>query len=70
MEAEIAEDEFESVSDLLLWYAFIGILVGEDEHYSYQVGYNLEKLKAYCESRSKSNINYVIHPVFRKAISI
>jgi hypothetical protein len=66
----VAEDQFEKVREVLLWFAFLGISIGEDEIYSSDVNYNIDKIRALTREGRTTEKKYVIHPAFRKALSI
>lgn len=59
--------ETQKLIDLLLWFGFLGIQSAEDEDplFSYQVNYNLKRLRPTVQ---RENINFVIHPAFRTSL--
>jgi hypothetical protein len=64
----IEEAMADRVIDTLLWFSFLGVVTGEDERYSYQLSYNVERLRAVA-TRSPS-LRFVIHPAFHTALEI
>ena len=70
IECGVSEDQLPSVIEILLWFAFLGIKIGENEHYSYQVSYNMAKLKHSSDKRGNSERIYAIHPAFSKALLV
>jgi hypothetical protein len=66
--AEVEEASTEKVIDTLLWFSFLGVSADDEEKYSYQLAYNLERLKL-LSSRAP-NKKYVIHPAFHAALEI
>lgn len=63
--AEVPPDEQEQVTEILLWFSFLGLELDiENETYMYSVGYDLEKLKRLAKRRRRALV-YVIHPAFR-----
>ena len=69
MEAEISEDKIDTTIEQLLWFSFIGINCGEENRFSYQVMYNVEKLKNLAATSTARPI-YCIHPVFTFALEL
>lgn len=66
-EAGIDESKSSEVTDLLLWFGFIGIYLRSDEEkYAYQFQYDIKRMK----SNVHSFIGYCIHPAFRLALGI
>ncbi len=70
MDSKIAEDQLEKVTDLLLWFSFLGIAKDDDEHYSYDFLYNILKLKALVKNAKPSDKIYTVHPAFQKALQV
>jgi hypothetical protein len=70
MEANVPDDSLDKVRDILLWFAFLGIRKGDEEYYAYQTMYNIEKLKMMISTNTSTNAVFVIHPAFRRALSI
>ena len=68
MDSGIAEKDAPKIIDALLWFCFLGVRVGEDEHYCYHVGYNRDKLMALIRGVPNSSNAFVIHPAFRRAL--
>lgn len=69
MEAEIPEDQIDSTIDQLMWFSFIGIKCGEENRFSYQVMYNIEKLKNLAKTSIENSV-YCIHPAFKSALEL
>jgi len=72
MEAGLKNNEINKAIDSLLWFSFLGIADTNknEDRFSHQVMYSLEKLKSYMSSRESSASIYTIHPGFRKALGI
>jgi hypothetical protein len=66
--SEVAEDTVEKVIDALFWFAFLGVSVEGEEKYSYQLSYDLDRLKLLLARAP--NQRYVIHPAFHTALEI
>ncbi|MGO9087614.1 MAG: P-loop ATPase, Sll1717 family [Candidatus Sulfotelmatobacter sp.] len=63
-ELKISEAEFGAVVELLLWFGFLGIYVGDDdERYSYQFEHNPSRMQA-----NLRDFSYCVHPAFRRAL--
>ncbi len=63
-DAGVAADVSYRVIELLLWFGFLGIVVGRDEErYSYSHQHDIEKML-----RGFSEFSYTIHPAFRLAL--
>lgn len=64
VKAGIPGDLLEKVTELLLWFGFLGIHVyPEEERYSYQFEHNLQKMKS-----GMDQFTYCIHPGFRQCL--
>jgi hypothetical protein len=59
-EADVAK-----IIDTLLWFSFIGVVSGDEERYSYQLGYQLSRLKALGGSGRRT---FAVHPAFHMAL--
>ncbi len=68
-EAGVPENKLEEVREILLWFAFIGICMDDNESYSYIVSYNMAKLRATLKDTKESDMIYSIHPAFRRILS-
>ena len=66
-ESGVPEAQVDDVLDVLLWFSFLGVLYQQEEHYAYQVLYNLPKLKSLI-SRETGSVNFIVHPVFRASL--
>jgi hypothetical protein len=65
--AGLKNGEAEKATDLLLWFAFLGVTSSQgDDRYSYIIHY-INRLKA---TVAQGNGRYVIHPGFRSALGI
>lgn len=63
-ETEISE----RIIELLLWYGFIGLLVGEEAKYIYDFNYNMKMLNGLIKKRDNSK--FMINPAFWPALMI
>jgi hypothetical protein len=63
-----AEGPTDELLELLLWFGFLGVRDhgSETPTYSYQVRYNIEKLRTPIR---RGRASYVIHPAFHRALS-
>ncbi len=69
-ELKLPTDKIDKIIDLLLWFSFIGVKRGDEDHFSYLSNYNMLKLqKMIREYGPESNV-YVIHPAFRSALAL
>jgi len=66
----VARDRVIKVRDILLWFAFLGFKVRENEHYSYDVSYNMAKLQGQTTTTNEVPTLYSIHPAFHKALLV
>lgn len=64
LDAGIPEDKINETIEMLLWFSFLGVRKGEEEHYSYQFLYNTDKLKTLIKNTNPSDTVYLIHPSF------
>jgi len=69
IEGNVSVEQLERVKEILLWFSFLGIKDGENEYYSYQFLYNLEKLRVIEKGPNADKMVYSIHPAFRLALS-
>jgi hypothetical protein len=70
LDGGIPEDKVDITIDRLIWFSFLGVSLGEDRRFSYQVTYNIDKLKSYIMSDSDSAPVYCIHPAFHKSLEV
>jgi hypothetical protein len=68
LEAGVKNGDVDKVIDMLLWFAFLGVIRDEEETYSYLCMYNLPKLKSLISSNPGAMPIYVVHPAFRMAL--
>ena len=66
-EAGIPEEKVDEVLDVLLWFSFLGVIYQQEENYTYQMLYNLPKLKNLI-NENKSFTNFIVHPAFRTSL--
>lgn len=69
-QAGVPADSIDNVLRTLLWFAFLGVVVGDEVRYSYETGYDLQKLDAYHRGIDRSRREYQVHPAFLKALEI
>lgn len=62
--------DIETIIDNLLWFSFIGVYVNDEEHYSFQMQYNISKMKALVKDAKEDDKIFVIHPAFRASLII
>ncbi len=70
MDADVPETKVQEVTDALLWFCFLGVSRGEEGCYSYEIGYDLLKLKSYVQSDNQQALVYIVHPAFRTALDL
>jgi hypothetical protein len=70
LDAGANENEIEAITNTLLWFSFLGVAHDEEARYSYQLGYNLPKLKNYIQSTNPQALVFEVHPAFRRALEI
>ena len=70
IELGVKEEEFEKMIDFLLWFSFIGVRLKEEEYYSYNFLYNIEKQKLLIKDDGNTSLIYCIHPAFRMALNV
>lgn len=67
----LSNDSVDTVTDILLWYGFLGVQVSEDEtKYIYSVNYDMKHLKGLINKAGIENIAYKINPAFWPALDI
>jgi len=60
----VSPDKVARVTELLLWFGFIGLHVYPDEErYAYHFQHNIQKMRS-----GLSSFTYCIHPAFRRAL--
>lgn len=70
IDAELEIEDVSPVVDALLWFSFLGIRTADEVRYSYDLAYDVEKLKMMQKSIEATHRRYVIHPAFHLALSI
>jgi hypothetical protein len=70
IDAQLEHSDIGQLVDALLWFAFIGIGKGDDVRYSYDLAYDVEKLKAVQRGIEPAHRRYVVHPAFHSALEI
>ena len=70
IELDIQENQLDELIDILLWFSFLGIKKGDEEFYSYNFIYNIDKLKLLVKSEDTSSNCYCIHPAFRMSLKL
>ena len=64
LKANIPAVHVEAVTELLLWFGFLGVYVYPDEErYSYQFEHDLKKMRT-----GLTDFLYCIHPAFRASL--
>lgn len=70
-EAQVPEKDFAALLEVLLWFAFFGVVVPEKEiQYSYTVYYDMKKLRKIAGDLSNPQTVFTIHPAFRPFLEI
>lgn len=63
-DATVPPSQIESLTNLLLWFGFLGMYVfPEEERYSHQFQYDLKRMRSGIKQHS-----YCLHPAFRSAL--
>jgi hypothetical protein len=68
--ASINTDNITEIIDVLLWFSFIGVKCDDDVRYSYQVSYDLKRLKTHLQGYQTSAKTFVVHPAFYQALEL
>jgi hypothetical protein len=70
-EAHVPENAFSALMEVLLWFAFFGVVVPDKEtQYSYTVFYDMKKLRKLAGDLSNPDTVFTIHPAFRPFLEI
>lgn len=69
-EAHVPEEKLAEVRDILLWFSFLGVHLPQGDTYSYEVFYDVPKLRAQGRANDKAEILYTIHPAFKQALTV
>lgn len=69
-EASLGDAEIKASLDALLWFSFLGIIRKDEERYSYELLYDVSKLKNMTDLTNLDRKCYCIHPAFRAALEL
>ena len=70
-QAGIDESSAEQVTDILLWYGFLGVKIDQQEpRYIYMVNYDMKRLKGLVAKAGREHIRYAINPAFWPALEV
>ena len=64
----VNSDFHEKVFDLLLWYGFIGLMIGDEPKYVYHFNYSMKLMTGMINKQA--NVTYIINPAFWPALMI
>src|SRR5581483_10404793 len=67
-DAGVKDSNINACLDALLWFSFLGVLRKDDERYSYQLLYDVSKLKSMSDFSNPDSKRYCLHPAFRSAL--
>lgn len=62
------ESNLPRITNLLLWYGFLGVIIDEEAKYIYDFNYSMKLLSGII--KKKKDINYLINPAFWPALMI
>ena len=67
----ISTRDIGAITDILLWYGFLGVQVADDEpRYIYSVNYDIRRLKAIMGKLGRDKVRYAINPAFWDALEV
>ncbi len=70
-EAQVPEKDFAALLEVLLWFAFFGVVVpGKEIQYSYTVFYDMKKLRKIAGDLSNPDTVFAIHRAFQPFLEI
>lgn len=70
-EAGIPPEKHKKLMEVLLWFAFFGVVVaGRDTQYSYSVFYDMKKLLTLARGLNDGAMLFEIHPAFRPFLEV
>ena len=71
VQSGISYDAIDAITDILLWYGFLGVQVASDEpRYIYSVSYDIKRLKVILGKLSGDNVRYAINPAFWDSLEV
>lgn len=71
LQSGVSADSVNTVTEILLWYGFLGIRISEEEtKYIYSVNYDMKRLRAMINKAGIENIEFKINPAFWPALDI
>lgn len=71
LDAGIAPDSHKKLMEVLLWFAFFGVVMTDrSTQYSYSVFYDMKKLMTLAKGLADGKILFEIHPAFRPFLEI
>lgn len=70
LETDIENENIDEIIEILLWFSFLGVDVGNEIKYSSDLSYDLEKLKTYISKDGTEYKKYFIHPAFHLALDL
>ena len=65
---EVADEFFDKIFELLLWYGFIGLMVKGEPKYIYDFNYSMKLMAGMI--KNKGDLDYLINPAFWPALMI
>ena len=69
-QAELPPDSIDHLVRTLLWFSFLGVVVGDKVRYSYETMYDLHKLDAFHRGIERAKREFQVHPAFLKALEL
>jgi hypothetical protein len=72
-EAHVPEERWQDLVEILLWFAFIGVVppsLGAESTYSYSVYYDMKKLRRLAKDFEEAAVQFDIHPAFRPFLEV
>ena len=71
LESGIPDNDINVITDILLWYGFLGIMVaGEEPRYIYSVNYDIRRLKTIKTKLGRKSVQYIVNPAFWDALEV
>jgi hypothetical protein len=71
LQSNISPDSVATITDILLWYGFLGVQVSDEKtEYIYSVNYDMKRLKGLIKKVGVENILYKVNPAFWPALDI
>lgn len=70
LDSNVQAESIDEILDILLWFSFIGIKFEDEIKYSFELAYDIEKLKTYLPNDNNTKKSFYIHPAFHRSLGI